>query len=399
MVPPWAGTGREDGDVRIVVSFVGGRGHLEPLLPLARLAESSGHHVSFAGQAAVVDRLAQQGHQVDAVGPDTLLTAPQPLVAADRAAEQVVMRDHFVTGFGRSRAESLGQLFDQTDVDVVVCDEVDVGAVVAAERRGIRCVSVNVIAAGLLTSPDVVGPAWDGLRGEHGLEPDPHGHRIGGDLAVAPVPRSFRSPAAPPGPMMRFVRPPITDDVPRVPTARRDRSLVYATLGTVFNLESGDLLDRLVHAMNQVADAGDVDVVITTGPHVRIDDLPDHGPRVRIEPFVPQHELLDRCRAIVCHAGSGTLVAALSLGIPVVVLPMGADQPDNADRCDALGVGVVHDPMTVSPADIAGSTDAVLHDPRFAAAASLLADEAASQPRIEDVPELADLFASPRTGS
>ena len=34
-------------------------------------------------------------------------------------------------------------------------------------------------------------------------------------------------------------------------------------------------------------------------------------------------------------------MAALSVGVPVVVIPMGADQPDNADRCVELGCGVV----------------------------------------------------------
>ena len=80
---------------------------------------------------------------------------------------------------------------------------------------------------------------------------------------------------------------------------------------------------------------------------------------MRVEQFVPQHEVLGHCDAVVCHGGSGTLIAALSLGVPVVVLPMGADQPDNADRCEELGVGIVLDALTAEPATISAAVRAV----------------------------------------
>ena len=57
-----------------------------------------------------------------------------------------------------------------------------------------------------------------------------------------------------------------------------------------------------------------------------------------------------------CHGGSGTIVDALSLGIPVVVLPMGADQVDNADRCEALGTNIALDPLTATLTEIADAT-------------------------------------------
>jgi UDP:flavonoid glycosyltransferase YjiC (YdhE family) len=381
--------------VRIVVSFVGGWGHAEPLLPLAALAERRGHRVSFAGQGGLRERLTRLGYAVDVVGPDTLATTPQPITAIDRAAEQAVMSDQFIGRFARARAASLGELFDREQAEVIVCDEVDVGAVVAAEQRGIRCVSVNVIAAGLLTSPDVIGSTWDELRRDHGLDPDPDAQRIGGDLTIAPLPRTFRSPAVRTPPAMRFVRPPILDDVRHVPEHRSEYQRVYMTLGTVFNLESGDLLSRLVHAANSLADRGGVDVAVTVGPHVRATTLPTPRPNVRVESFVPQRELLAGCHAVVCHAGSGTLLAALSLGIPVVVLPMGADQLDNAERCVELGVGIALDPLTASSHDIADAVNTVLSDARFSARTAPLAVQATTQPHLEHDPELRKLFATP----
>jgi UDP:flavonoid glycosyltransferase YjiC (YdhE family) len=95
---------------------------------------------------------------------------------------------------------------------------------------------------------------------------------------------------------------------------------------------------------------------------------------------------------VVCHGGSGTLLAALALGIPVVVLPMGADQPDNGDRCTALGCGVVLDATVATTDEIADAVDLVAHDDRFRRSAERLAAEARSQPSLEQITELRALL-------
>lgn len=377
---------------RLIASFVGGWGHVEPLLPVVSVASGLGHDVSFAGQEAVADRLRRLGHRVDVVGPDTLRTDPAPLVPVDRVAEQSVMRDHFVADYGGRRATSLTALFEREKAEVVVCDEVDVGAVVAAERLGIPCVTVNVVAAGRLTGRHVVGSAWSDLRRVNGLPPDPACHRMSGSLALAPVPRSFRDRAAPTSGRTRFVRPAIIDQLAD-PGPRRPPS-VFVSLGTVFNLESGDLLGRLVRAMNRFATTEGVDVFIATGPNIGVSELPAAGPRVHLSEFIPLAQVLGGCGTVVCHGGSGTVVAALSLGIPVVVLPIGADQPDNADRCIELGVGVVLDPLTATPGEIALATLSAMRDPELRAGARALELEAAAQPRTDDVTELHRILAS-----
>lgn len=381
--------------MRVIVSFVGGWGHAAPLLPLASWASRLGHHVSFAGQAALRGRLVQMGYEFDVVGPDTLASTSRPLVPIDRRAERAVMRDHFIADFGRTRAALLDELFDRELPGLVICDEVDVGAIIAAERRGVACVTVNVIAAGLLTDPTVIGGDWEELRRAHGLPPDPGTDRVGGQVMIAPLPRSLRSPHAHVSTAMRFVRPPVIDTTRSQTDDGGARSLVYVTLGTVFPLESGDLLARLVQAMNRLSDADDIDVVIVAGPDIPLDELPPPGRRVSIEAFVAQHELLGRCRAVVCHAGSGTLIDALSLGIPVVALPLGADQPDNADRCGALGVGVVLDAITTTADEIADAGRAVLGAIAFRNAAGELALEASAQPPLGELPELRQLLAGP----
>ena len=368
----------------VVAAFVGGWGHAEPLLPVARLAAAMGHDVTFAGQGAVVPRLAGLGFRTEVVGPDTLATTRLPLLPVDRGHERTVLADHFVARFGQARAQTLPAVLERAAATLVVCDEADVGAVVAAERLGVPSVTVNVLASGRMTTPAIVGGAWSRLRSEAGLVEDPELVRFGGDLALVPVARSFRDPDLPPRGAHRFVRPAVLEVAAPRPWSRS----LYVTLGTIFNLESGDLLERLVVAAGLV----DADTLVTIGPHLDAGELPAAPPRVRVEPFVPQRDVLPGCGAVVCHGGSGTLVAALALGVPVVVLPMGADQPDNADRVEELGAGVVLDPLSATPAEIAAAATAVFDDGRYRAVAAELAAEAAGQPAVADVEELVGLL-------
>jgi len=76
--------------------------------------------------------------------------------------------------------------------------------------------------------------------------------------------------------------------------------------------------------------------------------LPNGGARpanVQIERYVPQKHLLPHCQLVVSHGGSDSVLGALAHGLPMVLLPIGADQPLNAVRCHALGVARVLDVM------------------------------------------------------
>jgi UDP:flavonoid glycosyltransferase YjiC (YdhE family) len=62
------------------------------------------------------------------------------------------------------------------------------------------------------------------------------------------------------------------------------------------------------------------------------------GPDVLTLPYAPHSRLFPEAAAIVHHGGIGTTAEALRAGKPQIVLPIGADQPDNAARLQDLGV-------------------------------------------------------------
>jgi MGT family glycosyltransferase len=160
---------------------------------------------------------------------------------------------------------------------------------------------------------------------------------------------------------------------------RRPEPLVLVTLGTVFAQECGDLFTRLLAGVGALP----VDVLVTVGPALDPAELGPQPPNVRVERHVPFAEVLPRCSAVVSHGGSGTVVAGLAAGVPCVVLPMGADQPLNADRVVALGVGRALDAVTATPAEVRAAVCDVLEVPSYRRAAEAVRAEVASLPGPE----------------
>lgn len=64
----------------------------------------------------------------------------------------------------------------------------------------------------------------------------------------------------------------------------------------------------------------------------------------------------------------------------MILIPMGADQPHNAARCEALGIAKVLDPIKATPQDIAYAVMEVLTASHYRINAERLRDEILNLP-------------------
>ena len=269
--------------------------------------------------------------------------------------------------------------------DVVVRDPNEYGSALAAEMDGIPHARVAI---GLASTEElgmgIAAGAIDAIRQAEGLPADPDADRLRRapylslfpptlDEGAQPDTRRFRDPAwdEPRGRAARLVAGP------------RDEPLVYVTFGSVAG-SFPQALPVYGVAMRAVAELP-VRVLLTVGRELDLDALPPAPENVRIERWVPQQDVLGHAAAALVHGGSGSTLGALAAGVPLVVMPLFADQPQNARRVAEVGAGVAVEPnrddvdATVAP--LREAIRAVLDDPSYGQRARALADELARTAR------------------
>jgi MGT family glycosyltransferase len=89
---------------------------------------------------------------------------------------------------------------------------------------------------------------------------------------------------------------------------------------------------------------------------------------VSIASAAPHSAILRHAGVVVTHGGHGTVVRALAAGVPLVVMPHGRDQADNAVRVTSRDAGVCID-RDADGATVAAAVRRVLDDPRYLRAA------------------------------
>lgn len=223
------------GSRRILFAAAGGHGHLQPLLPLAQHAARAGHDVLVTGAASLAGSVTSRGLAFTATGPD-LQPIHAPLAVHDLDKERRAVARYFVARLGRSRAEAVLELCRSWRPHVIVRDEVDFGAAVAAEAARLPHVRVIVIGAGQFILNELVSEPLNLLLSEFGVAEVEGVDWLHRHLTLTPFPPSFRSREDPlPGTVVPY-------NVPAPAKAAGSETTVFVTLGTIFNTESGDLL-------------------------------------------------------------------------------------------------------------------------------------------------------------
>jgi len=369
------------------------------MVPLAHVLRDAGHTVAFVGHPRYLPALEARGFlsfEVDgqlATGRRHLEGVPLergPLREPNQLDEDRVLRKHCATEVPRRRVARYLELYDSWAPDLVIRDEVDFAAAVLTEELDIPHAVVLVLAAGSFIRPEVVAGPLDDLRAQRGLAPDPDLAALQQGLVLSPFPPSFGDPAWPlpatAHSFKAFLRNSGAerDSLPAWWGRLESRPVVHVTLGTVFATESGDLFARLLTGLSQLP----VEVVVTVGRDINPAQFGPQPEHVHVEQWIPQHLLLPHTDVVVSHGGSGTVIAALTHGLPQVVIAMGADQMHNADRVQALGLGHALHPVTTTAAEIRDTVAALLTDDGAQSAAQHMQREITSLPGLDSALKL-----------
>lgn len=110
--------------------------------------------------------------------------------------------------------------------------------------------------------------------------------------------------------------------------------LVLISFSTTY-MNQHALVQRVLDAVAPLQ----VRALLTAGPALELTRLHLPG-NARAVDFVPHRTVLPHADLVITHAGWQTINAALADGVPLVCIPDGRDQPDNAARVVHVGAGV-----------------------------------------------------------
>lgn len=367
--------------MRVLLSTTSGAGHFRPLLPYARALERAGHQVACAAPseaASMVTRAGLRHLPFDGVPGDH----PERLAVLSSVAALPPDEARFVfgsvifgrlnTGFALPGALAAVEAFAP---DLVLHESAELAVRIAAEAARVPGVAVSPS----LTIPEFVSSAAAGvaeLRAGLGLDADASGTLLLGAPTLSAFPASFDVPVAAGHDVHRYRDPELRG------SGEGPRNLVYVTLGS--EAHSLPFFAAVLREAVAGALSAGLPVVVSTGADLDDDVLSGLEGDLRVEGWVDQAEVLSRARAVVCHGGSGSTLGALAAGVPLVVVPLFADQPDNAERVVATGCGSRVDPGP-ELAQRVGAAVRLLVEERPAGSDRVAADIAALPPADEAV--------------
>jgi len=368
--------------MRILFTSIRATGHLTPLVPYAQAFQRHGHDVRVAAADGLTEAIeatglspAPFGHPGDEEQARIIASDPEP----DKMTG-FVLRELFVGALPRAALPKLRETVRDWRPDLIVREASEYAAVIAAEEAGIPHVRVSV--SNGHTFRNAIAP-FDDLRIEQGLPPD-GGASLRNAPAFSAFPASLEESGgdggASPQIRVRLPRETAPRDAPRPDwLPEGDAPFVYMTFGTVLGA-SDRARATFRAALDAVADMP-VRALMTTGPSMDVGALGEVPANLRLEAWIPQDLVLARASAMVCHGGSGTSIGGLAAGVPMVVTPVGADQPENARRIAAVGAGIAVTDR--DPAEIRTAIERALTDPAIRDAAGRLAAEIAATPDVD----------------
>jgi zeaxanthin glucosyltransferase len=346
-------------------------GHLHPFIGVAQRLSDAGHEVAFASIEDLAGRLQSAGLSVPCFS---------AIAAGGRRALRPRRGSTFTEALGdpaRARLwyeyALLGTVAAQIDVlrnavgsfrpQVVCTDPVAYAGAVVAEEAHLpwAAVAPNLVPLAppgwtcpYLDALDALAPERERLFRSRGLSVAfRHGEAVSPWLNTVFATEDFVPRAQIDNDEVLYAGPSSASgrrgDESEFPWAklREDLPLVYVSFGSQLS-PPPHVVESIARAMEE-GEAQWVIALASLSEEPFVGALPPHAIVVR---YAPQLKLLERCVAAVIHGGANSVAECLAQGKPMLVVPLGHEQPLQALLVERAGVGAALAPEEVSPASV-----------------------------------------------
>jgi MGT family glycosyltransferase len=419
--------------VRVLQTFLAFSGNAPPQLAIARQLVERGHEVRVLAHSAARERIEKTGAEFVAferTTPELDITRPvtdslRDWEARTRIGAGMRLLKNGMFAFVLPTARDCAELLEEWHADVVVFDFLFTGAAVAAEAAGVPAIAIGhcpyllplegapLLFSGMRPRDGRLGTLRDRLvngfgnrllarglpllnkaRREQGLAPlESWSEQLLGasEICMMTVPElDFSSRGKLPA-NVRYVGAAF-ESYPREwhsPWPQtNDDPLVVISFSTSY-MNQIELAQRVLDAVAGLP----VRALLTAGPA-----LETRGLRIpanaRVVSFVPHRSVFPHAALVITHAGWQTVNAALADGVPLLCIPDGRDQPDNAARVLVAGAGV-RVRKSASTSSLRRAITAALVDPAIRDGARALAKALARSDGAIAVADTVERLAAP----
>jgi MGT family glycosyltransferase len=422
--------------VRVFQTLLAFSGNAPPQLAVTHELVRRGHDVRVLAHRAARARVERTGAEFVAIEkalPDLDISRPETDPVRDWEARTAMgaagrLRDRGIIAPLPDLARECAALLEAWPADVVVFDWLFQGAAVAAEAAGTPAVALihcpyplpvegaPPLFSGLGPKAGVLGAARDrafnaitrrfsakGLpvlnqvRAEHGLAPldrwDDQLLGVEEILVMTAAELDFSSRGKLPanvhyvGPAFEPFEPAWSSPWP----AENHEPLVVISVSTSY-MDQSALVQRVLDAVAPLK----VRALLTAGPAIdpAVLRMP---PNARAATFVPHRDVFPHASLVVTHAGWQTVNAALADGVPIVCIPDGRDQPDNAARVVEARAGV-RVKKSATPEKLRQAIERALADPALQRGAAAMAEALGASDGSQAIADRLERLAQPRAG-
>ncbi|MBW8770077.1 MAG: glycosyltransferase family 1 protein [Gemmatimonadetes bacterium] len=359
--------------MRVLLSTIGSRGDVQPLVALGQALTSLGEEVRLCVPPDFCEWIEELGMPTVPIGPELRATGkgslPETLTPQQRR--------QMIEGTVATQFATIAQAAEGCDV-IVGATALQIAAPSIAEQMGVPYVFASYCPAVLPSprhAPPVLGwlgdkpvtmpdyselwaqdaqrwnamwlPLLNAQRGMLGLAPvdDVRSHVLtarpwlASDPTLAPWPDAESASVFQTGAWIVRDERPLSDEIERFLAA--GHAPIYFGFGSI--RATPDLARVMVESARAVGKRA----ILSRGWAELA--LPDDAPDCLAIGEVNQQALFPRVAAIVHDGGAGTTTAAARAGAPQVVVPQMYDQHYHAARVDELGVGTAHAPGAATP--------------------------------------------------
>lgn len=386
---------------QILFATIGSLGDLHPCIALALELKRRGHSVTIAATEFYRTKIEELGIAFRSMRPNWNPTDSDLIAQCEelKRGPEILYRKLILPHL-RDTYDDL--LAASANADLIIAGELVYAAPLIAEKRSLPSVSAILSPSSFFSSYDPsvlvtvpqlmrlrkLGPAvyrtginvcrlatrhWSNpvrqLRKELGLSKDcdpVFQDKFSKDLVLALFSRAFacQQPDWP----QQTVQPgfvfhdygtrntEISDELAKF-LSSSDAPIVF-TLGSTAAHHPGDFYKTSLEAAKQL---GRRAILIGAKKEMKSGD-----PTILMLGYAPYSQVFPRAAAIVHQGGSGTTAQAMIAGKPMLFVPYGWDQPDNAARIELMGAGLAVSRKTYSIESAAAALNRLLTEPHFA---------------------------------